>query len=330
MFGVAASAKPGAAAAQRRLRMGLTAVQAHGHATQVDLWWPRPAGATDNVITAADFPEPPQAEWVAIREIRLVQETLAYEGDDHHYEDQEQDMTKFGKLIGEFADYRRSGRRIIFAVAGDYDGDGDDDLAIFDTQLQEQIRDTVSMLWLNDLSAALNQDMLLTIQQARWEPEARLPEVYSALASAGLLDDGQIALPARAAARRRALLAARFLDQVGAIAHTHLMPDDLLRSISDTVAVGHVLPQQQDRNVWHSYELGDDISGFQRLLTNVFRPFDGVSLKGLQTGDHTCREIKTSIGHMGAQPMPAADGQRLAATISDLAQNLRARAFALT
>lgn len=271
----------------RRILVGISTNQRMGKAGTLDVWWPKADGAVFRLNELGALPPLPCLEWAAIWQIELMREAPNIAVEDLEPEN----LTKALKDMRKMAS---AGHRAVIAVAGDYtQGGARDDLQIFDHLLQDKLQHLFALMWLNKISEIYNLDLQTVLATQGWKSHDRLPHVSALLGATQLFwGDKQSALLQRKC--RMAELAGAFLDALDGLPQKH--------HLTHEVMMGLQLPQATAEKSWIYIPEGNQkASTFQRMLADVFAPFDMVSLHGLNTGQAQHREIAPAMMHLAGQ-----------------------------
>ena len=275
--------------AGRKITAGFSFIQRISKGANVDVWFPEAMRqildkkiADGHKLVPQDFP----AQWAAVRQFELLQEAGNYKvydlKTDHLWRamrDKEHSM-------------RAGGYRVTIASIGSYAKPGDeDDLEILDKRLQERLSTLTHVLYLEDESERINGETGGKLARGEWDFRNELPHVGVTLGSRHLfrpVKEGA-ALTAADVRHKRAMT---FFDIISQLPQRHIVHD---------TAIGLQLPDLNSENEQPYCALGEDtLLGFNQLMTDLFTPFDHISLGRLNGHEGAGNEIKATVQHMQA------------------------------
>ena len=286
------------AAKGRRITAGFSYIQRIGKSAALDVWYPAALRQRLDALLAqgltpgpAEFP----AEWAALRQFELLQEggnVKIYDLDATH-------LTR--SLLHLARDMRAGGYRVTVASIGSYSDDTEaDDLHILDRRLQDRLSRLLHMLYLEDESARRNVALHRALALDGWDYRTALPHIGATLGARDLFSPtGK--QPASAKDRKHRL-ARQFFSALSLLPSQHIVHD---------TAIGLQLPEAINENEWIYVSPGDEtLAAFNRLLGDVFTPFDRLSLGALQGRADAGSEPRASTQHLrgtGDRLTPGAD-----------------------
>jgi hypothetical protein len=307
--------------AGRRITAGFSWLQRIGKSASFDVWFPEALRRTLNSLIEEGHeisPEHFPAEWAAVRQFELLQEA-------GNYKIYDLDATHLTRTLADLArNMRAGGYRVTVATIGSYGSDGaDDDLEILDQRLQSRLSQLIHMLYLEEQSADINDGHHKALANGTWDYRTALPHVGVTLGARDLFhpekpkrkrggkgkkDGGAGGEPKRFSPEVRHKLARQFFDILSLLPHSHIVHD---------TAVGLQLPESINENEWIYLAQGEDtLRAFNGLLSDLFSPFDKLSLSGLDGRADAACEIKSTVQHMRGY------GDRLTPEAQHFYQNL--------
>jgi hypothetical protein len=267
--------------AGRKITAGFTYLQRIGKAANYDVWFPevlkRELGARQaqgQTIGAAQF----ASQWAAVRQFELLQESGNYKIYDLDPELLQRAMVDLTRSM------RAGGYRVTVAMLGRYEETSTgDELEILDRRLQEGIAQMIHMLYLEETSKEANAENSARLDSCQWDYREDLPHIGMVLGASDMFCPEQNR-------QRRHKFARQFFDILSTLPQNHIVHD---------TAVGLQLPELIGENQWIYIADSDETFGaLNRLLTNLFDKFDGVSLSALQGREDARDEVKASTLHM--------------------------------
>ncbi len=182
-------------AAGRRITAGFSFIHRIGKTSGIDVWFPQALQRElDAVITGGKAlgPEHFPAEWAAVRQFELLQES-------GNYKIYDMDVTKLTRTMTDLTrNMRAGGYRVTVATLGSYADPGQhDELEILDKRLQDRISKLIHMLYLDEQSEAINAACDQTLAEEKWDYRTALPHIGVTLGARDLFR------PLRAKTHRR-------------------------------------------------------------------------------------------------------------------------------
>jgi hypothetical protein len=294
--------------AGRKITAGFSYVQRIGKAASYDMWFPDALRATLDARTksgepvgAGQFP----AQWAAVRQFELLQESGNYKIYDLDPDNLRRSMLDLSRSM------RAGGYRVTVATLGSYRETAiSDDLEILDRRLQRRIAQMIHMLYLDEQSETASADNAAQLAAGQWNLADALPHVGMVLGAQSLfarnMDEApepEDWLPERkkkkgedksGAGRYRR--ARRFFDILGQLPQTHIVHD---------TAIGLQLPELNGENEWNYIaDPQETLASFNRVLNDLFDPFNGLSLSRLNGLEGGRSEVKSSTFHMRSYGHP--------------------------
>lgn len=300
------------APAGRRIVCGFSYLQRIGKGASTDIWFPsslcdevaeRLRAGDDSGLNAF------QVEWAAVRQFELLQEAGNLAIEDLEFMD-------FKRAFHNLMKMRAGGYRVTVITLGRYDENPeDDDLRILDARLQEEITRIIHMLYLEEQSARLSEERAKALGMGVWRYAEALPHVAMTLGSQGLFmprkkkgDSGDAKGFTRRLSRQK--LSENFFRLLELLPQRHIVHD---------VAVGLTLPDATKERNWTYLAQGEhQFATYMRMFTDVFRPFDGVSLGKLHERADAGNEVMATMRHMrsyGDRLRPEPEGKNRAAAL---------------
>lgn len=274
--------------AGRKITAGFTYMQRIGKSATFDTWFPQDLRdvldakrARGRAIGPKDFP----AQWAAVRQFELLQDAGNYKIYDLKSDYLERTLTDLTRSM------RGGGYRVTVATIGSYEKHAQaDELAILDLQLQEGIAQMISMLYLDEMSHAANDDARQRLNRNQWDYREDLPHVGIVLGAGDLfrrLSDDPHSEHPRAKRQRHAK---QFFDILSKLPS---------RAIDHQIAYGLQLPELIGQNQWiYIANPEETFASFNRLMTDIFSKFDGISLSALNGDECPRGEAKACSQHM--------------------------------
>ncbi len=356
--------------AGRKITAGFSFIQRISKPASIDVWFPQALRKKLDELVAQGQPLGPRhfpAEWAAVRELELLQES-------GNYKIYDMDTTYITRTLMDLTrNMRAGGYRVTIATVGSYSDECcRDELEILDKRLQDRLSQIIHMLYLEEQSACANAANDKALHEGAWDYRTALPHVGVTLGARDLFrplnghawrTTENLFIPpapheasvARAAAWTEDLgvadaasghAFARVADHPKAgeyaaarghyrfsredcgrevtVTYGHAVTDGAARSLSaaerrhrlaqqffdalgrlpserivhDT-AIGLQLPESIAENEWIYLAPSDEtLQAFNGLLSDVFAPFDGLSLGGLHEREGSGCEIKGTVQHM--------------------------------
>ena len=283
-------------AAGRKITVGFTYLQRIGKNATFDVWFP---DALKRVIEAriaqslAIGPEQFPAQWAAVRQFELLQES-----GNHKIYDLDPQMLQ-RSILDLSKSMRAGGYRVTVATLGTYcDNHPHDDLEILDRDLQNRIAQMIQMLYLDQQSGEINAGTDAKLAAQKWDYRHELPHVGIVLGAQELFQllnektrkGGKGSAGGLSLAARKNQHARHFFEILNALPQNHIVHD---------TAVGLQLPELNGRNQWNYIAHPEETLGaFNRVLGDLFDKFNGVSLSRLNGHDNATSEIKASTLHL--------------------------------
>ena len=225
------------------------------------------------------------AEWAAIRQFELLQESGNYKIFDMQSEN-------IARTLRDLTGHMRGGGyRIIVATMGRYlKPENKDDLQILDERLQARIARLIHMMFLEEQSEFINHTMDVALIEERWDVYHVLPHLGVYLGARDLFSSHANIQQDLKETDRKHILSRIFLDIVNQLPTNHIVHD---------IAVGLQLPELINENEWIYLPEGvDKLYVFNNLMLDLFRCFDGISLSRLDGREDAGSEPKTTMSHM--------------------------------
>jgi hypothetical protein len=280
--------------AGRKITAGFTYMQRIGKGAAFDVWFPDALKkaldariAAGQRLGAEQFP----AEWAAVRQFELLQEA-------GNYKIYDLDPTQLQRATLDLSrSMRAGGYRVTVATLGSYrEQTAGDDLEILDRRLQRRISQMIQMLYLDQQSEQADAENDAKLAANQWNYVTDLPHVGMVLGAGDLFRPDKAQKPAHKQARR-------FFDILSLLPQKHILHD---------TAIGLQLPELNGKNEWIYIAPPDETLGaFNRLLGDLFDPFNGLSLSHLNGHADAGAEIKASTLHMRGygHPLTESDAQ---------------------
>lgn len=273
--------------AGRTITAGFSFIQRITKSANIDVWFPEALREklyakmlSGEQLTGRDFP----AEWAAVRQFELLQEAGNYK----IYDLQSDHLTR--TMVDLAQNMRAGGYRVTVATIGGYDKDAQqDDLTILDERLQERISALTHMLYLDEESRRSSDDQAAKLKQGAWNYQTDLPHVAVTLGARNLFRP--IKDPANpTAAERRHKLAQGFFDILGQLPQCNIVHE---------TAIGLQLPDLSGEHQWiYLADAENTLRSFNTLMTDLFSPFDRISLGRLQGYEGADYGVKATVQHM--------------------------------
>ena len=264
--------------AGRKITAGFTYLQRIGKNANYDVWFP-PAlkaawAAQGAALKAGDFP----AQWAAVREFNLFQES----GNHKIYDLDPMNLNR--AMLDLSRGMRAGGYRLTVATVGGYEAcAGTDELEILDQRLHERIAQLIHMLYLEAASDEANAANDARLASRVWGYKADLPYVGKTLGEGVVFGT----TPAR---RPRLAQARQFFEILDALPCAHILHD---------TAVGLQLPELNGENQWNYIASPEEtLAAFNRVLGDLFDKFNGISLGRLHGRADATDEVKASTFHL--------------------------------
>ncbi len=247
----------------RRILCSFSYLQRLGRGGALDVWFPSEFHAQIAKRLRDNDPTVLQelgVEWAAIREFALVQEA-----------DYEEDFKVEGilKAVKDLIKFRgQEGYRITVVMLGNYARPQDEDeLRIHDERLQQEITNLIHMLYLEKESGQFSQACQNAVADERWSCTHILPHIVMNLGSMNITGRGP------SSSKRSASIVKKILSLVDQLPRSHIIHD---------IAAGIALPDHDSRNRReHIVDPLEKVTAFQRILMEVLRPIDHVSMDHL-------------------------------------------------
>jgi hypothetical protein len=295
--------------AGRKITAGFTYLQRISKAASYDVWFPDELQRTlaahitaGGKIGAEQFP----AQWAAVRQFELLQEAGNYKIYDLDPGNLQRAMLDLSRSM------RAGGYRVTVATIGSYrETSSGDELEILDQRLQRRIAQMIHMLYLDQQSDQANAETDALLANAKWDYRAELPHVGMVLGAGDLFgitgidkdddkcgDGGKTGGSGRSLPKRLRIhkQARRFFDILNQLPQQHIVHD---------TAIGLQLPELNGENEWNYIASPDETLGaFNRVLSDLFDKFNGISLSRLNGHDDAHAEIKSSTLHMRSYGHP--------------------------
>lgn len=267
--------------AGRKITAGFTYLQRISKAASFDVWFPDELKREiDTRLSSGKAVGPEQfpAQWAAVRQFELLQES----GNHKIYDLDPTYLTR--SILDLSRSMRAGGYRITVATLGRYSETGSgDELEILDNRLQERIAQMIHMLYLEEPSTQANAENDAHLAEQRWDYRQDLPHVGMVLGACDLF------CPQKAQSRSHKR-AREFFDILNLLPQNHI--------VHDTV-IGLQLPELSGENQWNYIASPDEtLAAFNIVLGDLFGKFDGISLSRLQGNDDGVSEIKSSTLHL--------------------------------
>ncbi len=292
--------------AGRKITAGFTYLQRIGKSASYDVWFPEVLRREIDARQAKGLPIGPEqfgAEWAAVRQFELLQESGNYKIYDLDPEKLERAIVDLNRSM------RAGGYRVTVVSLGRYEETSQgDELEILDQRLQEGIAQMIHMLYLEEASDQANAANDARLTSSRWDYLHDLPHIGVVLGAGDVFrrygDDNENrdaaaqnkksgkkgGSGALSPAARRHRMARKFFEIVSCLPQNHIVHD---------TAVGLQLPELNGENEWIYIPDSEETFGaFNRLMTNLFSQFDGISLSHLQGCGDGHDEKKSSFAHM--------------------------------
>ncbi len=265
----------------RKITVGFSYLQRIGKLGTYDVWFPDELKSKITDLQAAGHtigPEHFPAQWAAVRQIELFHESgnhKIYDLKPERFERAMMDLTK---------GMRAGGYRMVVATLGNYEETSTgDELEILDRRLQEGIATLIHMLYLEQESLECNRESDALLASDQWDYRRELPHVGMVLGAADLFRRPQ-------SYRQSHKIARHFFDILNKLPQTHIVHD---------TALGLQLPELIGENQWNYIADPEETLGsFNRVLSNVYDKFNGISLSRLNGHADAHDEIKSSTFHM--------------------------------
>ncbi len=259
--------------AGRKITAGFTYLQRIGKSGSFDLWIPeelRRELELRQTVDASCFP----AQWAAVRQFELLQEAGNYKIYDLDPELLQRAIVDLSRSM------RAGGYRVTVATIGRYEETSrGDELEILDRRLQESIAQMIHMLYLEEMSEQINADADTRLKAKRWDYRQELPHIGVVLGACDMFRPEKSRTP-------KYKLARQFFDILGELPQKHMVHD---------TAVGLQLPELIGENQWlYIADPEETFGAFNRLFSNLFEKFDGISLSRLQGCGDGVSEVKAS------------------------------------
>ncbi|MDP9127991.1 MAG: hypothetical protein M3N08_07020 [Pseudomonadota bacterium] len=274
--------------AGRKITAGFSWMQRIGKSASMDVWFPeilrRELEAfirEGGVPNASHFP----GQWAAVRQFELLQEAGNYK----IYDMDAEYMTR--TLVDLSRNMRAGGYRVTVATIGSYDDDhtAGDELEILDQRLQDRIARLTHMLYLEEQSAAVNKAIDRVIADERWDYQTALPHVGLTVNARNLFASLTSKTTPSEAGRKHKLIG-HFFDILSLLPQKHIIHD---------TAIGLQLPESIAEHEWIYLAEGEmTLRAFNVLLGDLFRPFDKVSMAGIDGRADASAEVKSTVQHM--------------------------------
>ena len=139
----------------------------------------------------------------------------------------------------------------------------------------------IHMLYLDEASAALNDEAAAKLAAGQWDYRHELPHVGMVLGAQGLFQPGD---------DRRLRRARQFFDILAQLPQNHIAHD---------TAIGLQLPELSGENHWNYVAHPEDtLDSFNRVLNALFDPFNRINMARLNGYAEAKAEIKSSAFHL--------------------------------
>ena len=265
--------------AGRKITAGFTYLQRIGKAASFDVWFPDLLKRAIEARMAQGLsigPEQFPAEWAAVRQFELLQESGNHKIYDLDPQMLQRSMLDLSKSM------RAGGYRVTVATLGTYHDDhAGDELEILDRDLQERISQMIQMLYLDKQSEDANAEIDARLAADKWDYRRDLPHVGIVLGAEELF---------QSLTTHKHRHARQFFNIINKLPQNHILHD---------TAIGLQLPELNGRNQWNYVAHPEETLGaFNRVLGDLFSKFDGVNMGRLQGNEKAVCEIKASTLHL--------------------------------
>lgn len=275
------------APAGRQITAGFTFLQRIGKSASIDVWFPQILREQLDTLVARGvklLPKHFPAEWAAVRQFELLQES-------GNYKIYDMDATHLTRTLMDSArNMRGGGYRITVATLGSYVSEKlKDDLEILDQRLQKRILGLIHMLYLDEQSESINKANDQLLNGGVWDFQKTLPHVGMVLGSRKLFKpitrDGKLK-----ASDMKHMQAEQFFEILNLLPQDHIVHD---------TAVGLQLPESINEHEWIYLAAGDKTKqAIESMLTDIFSKFDGINMGALDGRVDAPSEIKSVTQHM--------------------------------
>ncbi|MFY9288651.1 MAG: hypothetical protein WAO98_09145 [Alphaproteobacteria bacterium] len=273
--------------AGRKITAGFSFLQRMGKQATTDIWFPEQLQDDLNEKLARGItlgPDNFPAEWAAVRQFELLQ-------DAGNYKIYDMEVGHLRRTLYDCArNMKGGGYRVTVATIGSYVSETEkDDLEILDKRLQKRIAQMINMLYLEEQSASIDQANDALLAADNWDFQNALPHISVTLGSRDLFR------PIKAGARLNAAdrnhkLSQQFFEILKLLPQKHILHD---------TAVGLQLPEMINEQEWiYVTQAEHSMRSFNTLLTDLFSPFDGISMSALDGREDAKPEIKRTTQHM--------------------------------
>lgn len=258
----------------RRITAGFTWLQRIGKAASMEIWFPEALRVELDMqrrlgheLSRDDFP----AQWAAIRQVELLQEAA-------NYKIYDMDATHLKRtLVDVTKSMRAGGYRLTIAVLGSYEEGRQDDLRIFDLDLQDRLAQMIHMLYLEEESANRSDEQKSKLNSGEWDYRDALPHVGATLSARDVFrpiernknksGKGDTSHSGMSGPDRKHQLVRQFFGILNELPQKHILHD---------TAVGLQLPELIGENEWIYHAPSDEtFASFNHLLNDLFMPFGG-------------------------------------------------------
>ncbi|MBV8548527.1 MAG: hypothetical protein JO126_03620 [Alphaproteobacteria bacterium] len=272
--------------AGRRITAGFSFLQRMRRSATTDVWFPQSQHDIVNATIAAGQKLTPglfPAEWAAVRQFELLHEANNLSVYDLEVTHLRRALTDLSRSM------RAGGYRVTIVTLGSYvEADDVDELQILDAHLQERLSQLIHMLYLEEQSQAESETQKQELAKGTWDFRTALPHIGATLGAKDLFRP--VHEGSTSAADHRHMLSRLFFNIMGQIPTSHIVHD---------VAVGLQLPDMIAENEWIYLPLDEHkLSSFNRLLSDIFSPFDTLSLSKLDGRADAQSEVKATMQHM--------------------------------
>jgi hypothetical protein len=170
--------------AGRRITAGFTWIQRIGKSASVDVWFPDCLKREmQDLIASGQTPHKDAfpAEWAAVRQFELLQEA-------GNYKIYDLDPTRLMRTLNDLTkSMRGGGYRVTVATIGSYVEPGyNDELQILDRHLQERISSFINMMYLEEQSGKMNNEIDAALRNEKWDYLTALPHIGATLGARDL------------------------------------------------------------------------------------------------------------------------------------------------
>ena len=214
--------QPSPESADRVMTCGFSMLQHIGAGARVNMWLPK---------AGTEISHPP-LEWVAIRQVEVLQEGC-------HIELFDMEMEHFKRSLVYFNSARARGRRLAIILGGHYSRKTssipNDHLVNFDNRFHDRLQSMVNLLWMQHMQEVTSRTKCRINEE--WDVTSLLPHVGTTLNAMQLFRPKALMNSQQG---HHHALARGFMDEI------QRMPRQSVREHS--VTVGLMLPKHQDDN----------------------------------------------------------------------------------